>query len=48
MGRKEVLAERKKLEEFYYNCKMETPEEVAKQFKVDTKLIWDFHQAGLC
>lgn len=48
MGRKEVLAERKKLEEFYYNCKMETPEEVAKQFEVYTKLIWDFHQAGLC
>lgn len=48
MGRKEVLAERKRLEEFYYGCRMETPEEVAKQFEVYTRLIWDFHQAGLC
>ena len=30
MGRKEVLAERRALEEYYYNCKLETPEEVAK------------------
>ena len=30
MGRKEVLAERKALEEYYYNCKLETPEEVAR------------------
>ena len=48
MGRKEVLAERHALEEFYYNCKFETPEEVAKQFEVYTKLIWEYHQAGLC
>lgn len=47
MGRKEVLAERKALEEFYYSCKLETPEEVAKFFEVYTKLIWKFHQAGL-
>ena len=40
MGRKEVLAERKALEEYYYNCKLETPEEVAKLFEVYTKLIW--------
>ena len=48
MGRKEVLAERRALEEYYYNCKFETPEEVAKQFEVYTRLIWEFHQAGLC
>lgn len=47
MGRKEVLAERKALEEYYYNCKLETPEEVAKLFEVYTKLIWTYHQAGL-
>ena len=47
MGRKEVLAERKALEEYYYNCKLETPEEVAKLFEVYTKLIWTHHQAGL-
>lgn len=47
MGRKEVLAKRKALEEYYYNCKLETPEEVAKLFEVYTKLIWNFHQAGL-
>lgn len=47
MGRKEVLAKRHALEEYYYNCKFETPEEVAKQFEVYTKLIWEFHQAGL-
>lgn len=47
MGRKEVLAQRKALEEFYYSCKLETPEEVAKFFEVYTKLIWNFHQAGL-
>ena len=48
MGRKEVLAERRALENFYYNCKLETPQEVAKQFEVYTRLIWEFHQAGLC
>ncbi len=48
MGRKEVLAERRALEEYYYNCKLETPEEAAKQFEVYTRLIWEFHQAGLC
>lgn len=48
MGRKEVLAERRALEDYYYNCKFETPEEVAKQFEVYTRLIWEFHQAGLC
>ena len=48
MGRKEVLAERRALENFYYNCKFETPQEVAKQFEVYTRLIWEFHQAGLC
>ena len=47
MGRKEVLAERKALEDYYYNCKLETPEEVAKLFEVYTRLIWNFHQAGL-
>ena len=47
MGRKEVLAERKALEEYYYNCQLETPEEVAKLFEVYTKLIWTHHQAGL-
>ena len=31
MGRKEVLAERRALENFYYNCKLETPQEVAWQ-----------------
>lgn len=48
MKRKDVLAQRKALEESYYNCKFETPEEVAKQFEVYTRLIWEFHQAGLC
>ena len=48
MGRKEVLAERRALEEYYYNCKFETPEEVAHQFEVYTRLIWEYHQAGLC
>ena len=48
MTRKEKLAARRALEESYYSCKMETPEEVAKQFEVYTKLIWEFHQAGLC
>ena len=47
MGRKEVLAERRALEEYYYNCKLETPEEVAKFFEVYTRLIWSYHQAGL-
>lgn len=47
MGRKEVLAERKALEEFYYSCRLETPEEVAKLFEVYTKLIWKHHLAGL-
>lgn len=47
MGRKEVLAERRALEEYYYNCKLETPEEVAKLFEVYTRLIWSHHQAGL-
>ena len=47
MGRKEVLAERRALEEYYYNCKLETPAEVEKFFEVYTKLIWNFHQAGL-
>ncbi len=47
MGRKEVLAERRALEEFYYNCKLETPEEVARLFEVYTQLIWTHHQAGL-
>lgn len=47
MGRKEVLAERHAMEEFYYNCKLETPEEVAELFLVLTKLIWNHHQAGL-
>lgn len=47
MGRKEVLAERRALEEYYYNCKLETPEEVAKFFEVYTRLIWSHHQAGL-
>ena len=47
MGRKEVLAERRALEEYYYNCKLETPEEVAKLFEVYTRLIWNHHQAGL-
>ena len=47
MGRKEVLAERRALEEFYYNCKLDTPAEVEKFFEVYTKLIWNFHQAGL-
>ena len=41
MGRKEVLAERRALENFYYNCKLETPQEVAKQFEVYTRLIWE-------
>lgn len=41
MGRKEVLAERRALENFYYNCKLETPQEVAKQFEVYTRLIWN-------
>ena len=45
--RKEVLAERKALEDYYYSCKLETPEEVAKLFEVYTKLIWVYHQAGL-
>ena len=48
MTRKERLAARRELEEYYYNCKLETPEEVARQFEVYTKLIWYFHQAGLC
>lgn len=48
MGRKEVLAERRALEEYYYNCRLQTPEETAKQFEVYTRLIWEFHQAGLC
>lgn len=48
MGRKEILAERRALEEYYYNCKLQTPEETAKQFEVYTRLIWEFHQAGLC
>ncbi len=48
MTRKEKLAARKELEDYYYNCKLETPEQVAKQFEVYTKLIWNFHQAGLC
>lgn len=48
MTRKEKLAARKELEDYYFNCKLETPEEVAKQFEVYTRLIWDFHQAGLC
>lgn len=47
MGRKEVLAERRALEEYYYSCKLETPEEVAKFFEVYTRLIWIYHQAGL-
>ena len=47
MGRREVLADRRAMEEFYYNCKLETPEEVAKLFEVLTKLIWNHHQAGL-
>ena len=48
MTRKERLAARKELEDYYYNCKLQTPEEVAKLFEVYTRLIWDFHQAGLC
>lgn len=48
MTRKEKLAERKALEAFYYNCKLETPEEVAKLFDVYTRLIWEYHQTGLC
>lgn len=43
MGRKEVLAERRALEAYYYNCKLETPEEVAKFFEVYTRLIWSYH-----
>ena len=48
MTRKEVLAARKALEAEYLSCKFETPEEVARHFEVYTKLIWEFHQAGLC
>lgn len=48
MTRKEKLAQRRELEEYYYNCKLQTPEEVAKLFAVYTRLIWDFHQTGLC
>ena len=48
MTRKEKLAARKALEEYYYSCPMEKPEDVARQFEVYTKLIWDVHQAGLC
>lgn len=48
MTRKEKLAQRKVLEDYFYNCKLETPEEVARLFDVYTRLIWDFHQAGLC
>lgn len=47
MRRKEVLAERKALEEYYYNCKLETPEDVEKLFEVYTRLIWNHHQVGL-
>ena len=47
MGRKEILAERHAMEEYYYSCKLETPEEVARLFEVLTKLIWNHHQAGL-
>lgn len=47
MGRKEVLARRRALEDAYYSCKMDTPEAVARQFENYTKLIWEFHQAGL-
>lgn len=47
MGRKEVLATRRALEDYYYNCKLETPEQVAQLFETYTKLIWDHHQAGL-
>ena len=43
--RKEVLAERKALEDYYYSCKLETPEEVAKLFEVYTKLIWEIGRA---
>ncbi len=45
--RKEVLAQRKELENYYYNCPLQTPEQVAKLFEVYTKLIWNHHQAGL-
>lgn len=48
MGRKEVLAQRRALEEYYYGCKLKTPQEVAKLFEVYTRLIWEYHQAGLC
>lgn len=48
MTRKEVLAERRALEAEYLSCKFETPEEVARHFEVYTKLIWEYHQAGLC
>ncbi|MBR2765972.1 MAG: hypothetical protein IKE03_08340 [Blautia sp.] len=48
MTRKEKLAARKALEDYYFSCPMETPEQVARQFEVYTKLIWDYHQAGLC
>ncbi len=48
MTRKEKLEARRELETYYYSCPMEKPEQVARQFEVYTKLIWDFHQAGLC
>lgn len=47
MGRKEVLAKRKELEDYYYSCKLKTPGEVSKLFEAYTYLIWTHHQAGL-
>ncbi len=36
MTRKEKLAARKELEEYYYSCPMEKQEQVARQFEVYT------------
>ena len=46
MSTKDIVDERRRLEDIVDHCKFETPEQVTELFEAYTHLIWKYKQVG--